>query len=285
MRLGRELREVHTPEGVVLEFELGDLTERVGAFFIDFFIVHVAVLLLFLLTVVSSGGGVQLALSVAFLASFFLRNFYYTYFEIRWGGATPGKRRLKLRVIARDGGLVDASAILARNLTREFEVFLPLGLAAGQGLLPGLPPWAALVGGLWCALFALLPLLTRDKLRVGDLVGGTLVVRMPDETLMRDMAAAKGLAREREKPAIAFSREQLGRYGIHELQVLEGILRGGRGKPEREIAAVVAERIKKKIGWKGDEVSDWLFLSEFYKAQRAWLERGMLFGERKEKKS
>ena len=43
--------------------------------------------------------------------SFFLRNFYFVYTELHWGGQTLGKRWLKLRVISRDGGPLTAEAI------------------------------------------------------------------------------------------------------------------------------------------------------------------------------
>ena len=41
-------------------------------------------------------------------------------------GATPGKRMLGLRVVARDGARLTGGAVIARNAMREIEVFLPL---------------------------------------------------------------------------------------------------------------------------------------------------------------
>ena len=65
-------------------------------------------------------------LGALFVISFLLRSFYFTFFELRWKGATPGKRSLGLRVIDAHGGALSSDAVLVRNLTREVEVFLPL---------------------------------------------------------------------------------------------------------------------------------------------------------------
>jgi hypothetical protein len=88
-------------------------------------------------------------------------------------------------------------------------------------------------------------------------------------------------------PAYAFTREQLEIYGIHELQVLEDILR----RFEQNTLAPglledVCERIKKKIGWPADrwQVRPLDFLESFYAAQRGRLEQKLLFGQRQERK-
>ena len=66
--------------------------------------------------------------SAALLLSFALRSFYFIFFELRWQGATPGKRALGLRVIDRKGGRLKPEAVFARNLMREVEMFLPISL-------------------------------------------------------------------------------------------------------------------------------------------------------------
>jgi len=285
------VREVTTPEGVALPFELAEPAERITAFLIDFLIIHVGVALLLVLGGVAAGsafGGY--ALSFALLASFFLRNFYFIGLELRWGGATVGKRKLGLRVVSRDGGPLTAEAVFARNLTRDIEVFLPLAaLLAPDQLLPGLPVWGAVVGTVWLLVFAALPLLGRDRLRVGDLVGGTLVVRMPTAKLLGDvaeMAEVEDPAGAKPARRYSFTRDQLDLYGIKELQVLEDLLRRSELQTEREVLEAVEEKIKKKIGWPEEdwETDTWAFLTAFYRAQRGRLEQKMLFGVRQEKK-
>jgi uncharacterized RDD family membrane protein YckC len=294
MKTEATIRDVTTPEGVSLPFDVASAVDRVTAFFIDFAIIVATVVVLLLIGLLAWGtefGGV--ALSFALLSSFFVRNFYFIFFEMRWGGSTPGKRTLGLRVISRDGGPLTAEAVFARNLTRDIEVFLPLtALAEPRALLPGLPVWAAMLGSLWLMLFALVPLLSNDRLRIGDIVAGTLVVRMPKAALMEDLTQfpagtyAARFERQRTGQSLVFSRSQLDLYGIKELQVLESVLRKGTGEEESEVMHAVAERIKTKIAWPREDwdVDSWEFLNAFYKAQRARLEHKMLFGIRQEEK-
>ena len=60
------------------------------------------------------------------ILAFLIINFYFSFFEIRWQGQTPGKRQVGIRVIDSRGGQLDTNAILARNLVRELEVWTPL---------------------------------------------------------------------------------------------------------------------------------------------------------------
>jgi uncharacterized RDD family membrane protein YckC len=283
------VRRIVTPEGVPLPFEVAGAGDRLAAFAVDFFVIHVAIVIAVgaaLLVGWAAAG--PYALSFGLLASFLVRNFYFAFSELRWGGSTIGKRRFGLRVVARDGGALTPEAVLARNFTRELEVFLPLAaLLQPSALLPGLPGWAVVVGTVWLAVFAVLPLTNRDRLRVGDLAGGTIVVRMPEAALHGDLthdAAATGAgASDRYR----FTEAQLDLYGIHELHVLEDILRKERaGARQEPLVRAVAERIRRKIRW-DSEVPDedaLVFLESFYGAQRARLERELLFGVRRERK-
>ena len=51
------------------------------------------------------------------------------------------------------------------------------------------------------------------------------------------------------------------------------------------VAAAVAERIRRKIGWtRGEDEPDWAFLDAYYTALRRRLETRMLFGRRRRDK-
>ncbi len=209
----------------------------------------------------------------------------------RWNGRTVGKRRLGLRVISRDGGPLTVGAVLARNLTRHIEFFIPVtALLVPRAVVADGPGCAALVAILWLLAFALLPLFGRDRLRSGDLVAGTLVIESPIAVLLPDLAEPTPAAASAEsdaEPAVAFTREQLAIYGVRELQVLEDVLRRtDEGTIPAEILAEVREKIERKIGWQGSdrEVADQAFLAAFYRAQRARLEQRLLFGERVERR-
>jgi Predicted membrane protein/domain len=85
--------------------------------------------------------GLRAGLSLGVFAAFLLRNLYMIHFELVWRGATPGKRLMGIKVIDRHGGPLLPGAVIARNLTREIEYFLPVGLlsaGAARGA-PGSP--------------------------------------------------------------------------------------------------------------------------------------------------
>ena len=280
----RLVREFITPEGVDLRLQLGTVGERAAAFVIDFVIIQLATVLLFLAALAAAlglgfkGAGTEIAAVVWIAGAFFLRDFYFIAFELTPRAATPGKRALGLRVAARDGGRLTSEAIFTRNAMREIEIFLPLlfliGSAAGGEAVES---WMALLGVLWTGIFLLFPLFNRDKLRVGDLLAGTWVVKAPRRTLAIDLAhdAPERLAR------FAFTPEQAAAYGVKELQVLEDVL---RRRDPRTLKAV-ADRIRTKIAWAaGPGEHDADFLSAYYAALRGRLENRLLFGHRRKDK-
>jgi uncharacterized RDD family membrane protein YckC len=84
------------------------------------------------------------------LAIYFL---YHHVLELAMRGSTPGKRMAGVRIVARDGGVPSAGALLTRNVFRLVD---SLPLFYGVGLIT--------------------VVLTRDNLRVGDMAAGTLLV-------------------------------------------------------------------------------------------------------------
>jgi uncharacterized RDD family membrane protein YckC len=285
--------EIVTPEGVPLRFEVGGVGERFGAFVLDLVAIFAAVLLLVLLASLALAGsfGASWLMAFTILAAFLLRSFYFVFFELRWQGMTPGKRRMGLRVIDRAGGPLTGDAIFVRNLLREVEFFLPIVALLDPAVLwPGATGVFYLLVSLWLVIFALMPLFNRQRLRIGDMVAGTIVVRAPRALLLPDLSsrrpAERLLSGAHAVPAeVRFTAAQLEIYGIYELQVLERLLRGD-GPSDLESLAAVAAAIQKKIGWPADApaVAPGTFLREFYAAQRARLEHDMLMGRRRERK-
>lgn len=272
-----------SPEGTTVHFRLASLSDRATAFMIDFMITQVATVIVLLVALMFGGGRSRLALAVFLVASFFFRNAYFAVSELYTSGQTFGKRKLGLRAIARDGGPLHGHAILARNLTRELEFFLPLAALSQPGQLIALDErWALPITCAWLAGFVLLPILNREHLRCGDLLGGTVVVRVPHPTLLSDLAGAEVARRD----AYAFTPAQLDVYGIAELQVLEQVIRRTGYAPNPLLTEDVSRRIRRKIGWAAaGHLDHGAFLRAFYEAQRAHLERKLLFGVRKAAKT
>lgn len=285
----KNIRDVTTPEGVPLRFELASRSERAAALTVDLVILLAVIIALALLAALAAGatGGSGWGLAIALLVFFALRNFYFTFFELRWHGMTPGKRALQMRVIDRYGGRLRADSVFARNLMREVELFLPLSLVASANTV-GAGNWTVLFALVWASLFTLMPLFNKDIMRAGDIVGGTWVIKAPRSRLLPDMAQAAiadAKAGASKAAEYTFTRDQIDVYGIYELQTLETVLRQ-QGPTAHETQAAVCERIRRKIGWQGEDgqVNPKRFLEAFYAALRAHLEGRMLFGERRESK-
>ncbi len=289
--------EVVTPEGIPLSFTIAHSGDRANAFFIDVVIIFVITFSLALLAAFASGTELRGTWVGAFatLVWFLLWNFYFMVFELRWQGATPGKRWIGLRVVDRHGGPLTADAVIVRNLTRDIEFFMPAQmLLFADTIWPTAPGWARLGGIVWLLVLALLPMFNKLRLRVGDLVAGTMVVLAPRSVLLQDQSAhaaraPAGGAVPAGRVRHEFSDAALDVYGIYELQVLEDVLRKGEdGSAEAWLAMdAVCDKIQRKIGWDvvaSGRVDAPAFLKDFYAALRARLEHKMLLGERKEDK-
>ncbi len=159
-----EVLVVETPEQTRLEYPLAGVGSRFVALAIDTLlqlfagIVLVAIALLFTVTG-SLGGrmesfaGGPWAVAILTLFWFVVQFGYYAGFESAWGGQTPGKRKMGLRVIKRSGRPIEPHEALTRNLMRMIDV-LPVGY--GVGILS--------------------VLFSPSRQRLGDLAAGTVVV-------------------------------------------------------------------------------------------------------------
>jgi uncharacterized RDD family membrane protein YckC len=281
----RTERAFVTPEGVDLRLNIGDAGQRAGAFLLDAAII-IGVLIGFTIASAFAFGasagfvgvtGAEMVAVIWLIVFFLLRNFYFTAFELSAAAATPGKRVMGLRVASRDGGRLKAEAVFARNAMRELEVFLPLSILVARSQEGGVDAWMYLLAFVWAAIFVFFPLFNKDRLRVGDLIGGTWVVRTPRRKLIGDMAD-DGAGR---MAAYDFTPAQIDAYGAKELHVLETVLRQGDRKTQRD----VADRIARKIGWpRTPQEADRDFLSAYYAALRGRLEQKLLMGVRRRDK-
>lgn len=278
----RRARTLVTPEGLSLPLTVGSKGARAGALLLDIMILMVGTIVILLLMAalgsslfdlqdadVESSPVLQAVIVGIILLMFLSRYGYFLWFELGPRAATPGKRLVGLRVAARDGGRLTAEMVIARNLLRDVEVFLPMYFLLGGGQGAGVAGLAAFV---WLAIFLLFPLFNRDALRAGDIVAGTWVVEARQAKLQQAMSLAPD-----RSTLYRFGEAELSVYGEHELQVLEGVLRQRRPESLRE----VAEAITNKIGWQLGHGDEREFLEAFYAALRGHLEGRMRFGQRK----
>lgn len=282
--LAGQRRSLVTPEGVDLSLSLADVGARVGAFLMDWVIIIVSLIALFLLLITLLGSvglaaGGEVAVVIWLLGLFVLRNFYFVLLEMGPRAATFGKRAVGIRVVARSGERLTADRVIARNLLREIEFYLPvtflIASSAEEGDVDG---WLALAGVAWTALFLFFPWFNKDRLRVGDLLAGTWVIQAPKKKLTVELAPMREEG-DAAEPAFRFTEAQLDTYGVYELQTLEQVLRDNHAEAIANVAATIRHKLDATM--LGDDRE---FLVSYYDQARARMERGLLFGKRRENK-
>ena len=284
----KDFHEILTPEGIAIKVEVPRVGTRINAYVHDFVIQMLTVLgfgfiAFFGMVVFNDSANIFGGLIV--LYSFVIRKFYFVFFEIRWKGKTPGKKNQNIQVINRHGGTMTNSALMLRNLIREIEFSIPfLFIVFMDELMPDAPWYLILLALIWMIIFPLYPFFNKKRLRIGDLVAGTIVVHLPQTLLLEDIAQ-----KQEQRSEYHFTEEQLSFYGRYELQTLENIIQDlDLSSKNDDVIVSIYEKIAKKIGWRrahGQSVDEREFLRAFYIAQRAHLEKNLLMGRKKERKS
>ncbi|MDC7223588.1 MAG: RDD family protein [Spirochaetales bacterium] len=154
--------KLETPERIRFRYRLAQPGARAAALILDLLIQGGLVILWGLLSLLigggsessdSSGEGGWLVMAFGLLLWFFLQWGYFSFFEIVMNGRTPGKKAMKIMVIREDGKTLDIPSVLLRNFLRSVDSF-PVVYAVG----------------------ALVVLYDGKNRRLGDMVGGTVVV-------------------------------------------------------------------------------------------------------------
>jgi len=159
--------DVPTPEGIDIELRPAGPMARASAWLVDL-LLRLGILITIWITAGLLG---KFGLALTLLSAFFLEWLIPAWCEVRWNGATPGKKALGLMVVHDDGTPVRWPAALTRNLLRAVD-FLPLLYLFG---------FVAMCLG-------------RDFKRLGDHAAGTLVVFRPALGGSHDVPPAAALA-------------------------------------------------------------------------------------------
>ena len=145
---------VVTPEGLALELVLAGPGSRFGAALIDALIQAVVLAALVILVAATRGGSGTVLAAVFLILGLLVLLGYHIAFETLRAGRTPGKKAFGLRVVRAGGGPVTFAPSALRNVLRLVD-FLPFAYLSGLLVL----------------------LVTPRNQWLGDLAGGTLVVR------------------------------------------------------------------------------------------------------------
>src|SRR5215475_7507529 len=224
---------IETPEGVPLELTLAGIGSRFASALVDYIIQ--GVILLALLLVLVYGAGVEpsaTALSAALwtLGFFFVFWGYDVAFEVLNSGRTPGKALNRIRVVLESGAPVTFGPSAVRNVIRIID------------LLPG----TYLVG-----MTSIL--VTRKNQRLGDLAGGTLVIR-ERRTLPPELQVS---------PSVQAPAWDTSAIDSDELDAVVAFLARRHNLPAGariQIAAELAGRLRPKVGGAVPGEGDEMFL-------------------------
>ncbi|MEM6464503.1 MAG: RDD family protein [Pseudomonadota bacterium] len=278
-RKGR-IEDFVPPEGVPIAFNLASRGTRLGAQLLDIVITYGSITILVVLLAWSGVVGGAPLFALFLLLTFFVRIPYYIFAELIWNGRTLGKRMTRIRVISATGQRLTPHQIVARNLMKEVEVFLPISTLFGAN---DLNTWAGVSMVVWMFFVLLVPFLNRNRQRLGDMIADTLVVEMPKAVLLPDLTTDKKPLRK----LFHFNPEHLEIYGRYELQTLETLLRNPpKTQDQYDRMRAVARTIIDKIGYTENiaPIDQWDFLMAFYEKQRGFLENRHLFGDSREDK-
>jgi uncharacterized RDD family membrane protein YckC len=196
MALPDEYLHIDTPENVAFDYQVAGIGSRFLAALIDTILILllqalVNVVLFLLLTSMfgnpllwdtSSAVGWTVAL-FGLIAFAFLWG-YYVFFEMKWNGQSPGKRKVGLRVIRTDGMPITLTESLIRNLVRLVD-FLPTYYGLGVVTM----------------------FINEQARRLGDLAAGTVVIHDRAHITLENLDAEAALSRlSRSTPGPARSR-------------------------------------------------------------------------------
>ena len=218
--------EFETPENVQVSYEVAGLGSRCIAWIIDSIIIGLGIIALFIVMALMGvfseqlardlehsvqksqhGGQMELPgyfLAIGVLVSGFSNLLYYGLSELLMRGQTIGKRALNIRVVKANGFALDGSSLFLRNVFRVIDHLPPL--------------WAV-------------PFFSQRSQRLGDMIGGTLVVK--DATSKIGTLRELLLNRPAEDMTFQFSGVALQRLRSIDFDAVEKFLdRSAALKPE-----------------------------------------------------
>lgn len=233
-----EFLNIDTPENVAFNYEVAGIASRCLAGAIDTFILLIIQIIVYLTLFAVLGVTVgelsiedesasSWIIAILGLVGFALFWGYYIFFELRWNGQSPGKRRMHLRVVRTDGMPITFSESLIRNLVRLVD-FLPVYYGLGLTVM----------------------FVNSQARRLGDMAAGTLVVRDHAPVTLEQVKTAPPVRWVRESPATVDL--PIERLTVQDIQMVEDYL-------SRDVVTdEIGRRILKVLAIRLDLPDDWM---------------------------
>jgi uncharacterized RDD family membrane protein YckC len=144
---------------VVSFYNLANLYSRMYAFVIDQCLIISVSGCLSSLLLVFSLISTNLYVVISTIMFFLLQQGYFIYFEYKWGGQTPGKRTMQIRVAHINGFDLQLNQIIIRNLVRVVDCL----------------PFFGALGGIICFF-------SNHNQRLGDMAAATIVLDVKEKS-------------------------------------------------------------------------------------------------------
>jgi uncharacterized RDD family membrane protein YckC len=202
---------IDTPENIEFSYNVAGIGSRFLAAIVDTLILMVVqvvltTVMMTLLSAVEDAFGNALSsilLAVWILLTFVFLWGYYLFFELAWNGQSPGKRAVRLRVVREGGRPTTFVSSAIRNLIRFID------------FLPG-----------FYGLGVLVMFIDPRARRLGDLAGGTLVVKERQAVSLESLSSrAEPLPMQQPAASAGQSLPNLHLISNHDYDLVQDFLR------------------------------------------------------------
>ncbi|MDZ7848227.1 MAG: RDD family protein [Owenweeksia sp.] len=216
-----ETVSINTTQNISLNFRMAGLIDRILAFLLDMLIILAYMLVMLMITEATAIGS-----STAFwTVNAILLWLYFLLAEVLMDGQTIGKKALRIKVVKLDGSKPSLSAYILR------WIMIPVDFT--------------LYGSIAMALI----IFTKNSQRLGDLLGGTTVVKLKktDHTLMQKKSAFAQV-NDNYEPQFAAAAD----LNAQEVALINQAINAFRKNGQREPVNRLKARMEEKLNLQSD---------------------------------
>lgn len=213
---------INTTQNVVIDYEPAGLGNRILAGLLDslFKFAYIFFWVIVLLSTDAFGVKGESAVVILIVVIAAPLIFYDLLFEVFMHGQSLGKKIIKIKVVKLDGTQPSIGSYLLRWLIRLFEVDLLYGMVAIVAIAS-----------------------SKNKQRLGDMAGGTTVIRIRPAVTIKDTILQ---IQQKSEYKIVFS--QVIMLSERDLEVMKEVLDFYKKTGNKEALVKLSDKIKKKTG-------------------------------------